>query len=78
MEQREWKIEDGFRMNVSYSMEQLEDAKALLDVDLYKQTYNNLTDVQVQVEDSGILDYLDKEYEKYNGVAVDVLVMILS
>lgn len=72
-EQREWKIEDGFRMNVSYSMEQLEDAKALLDLDLYKQTYNNLTDVQVQVEDSGILDFLDKEYDKYNGVAVDVL-----
>lgn len=72
-EQREWKIEDGFRMNVSYSMEQLEDAKALLDVDLYKQTYNNLTDVQVQVEDSGILDYLDREYDRYNGVAVDVL-----
>ena len=69
----EWKIGDGFRMDVSYSMEQLEDAKALLDIDLYKQTYNNLTDVQVHVEDSNILDFLDKEYDKYNGVEVDVL-----
>ena len=72
-EELEWKIEDGFRMNVPYSIEQLEDAKALLDIDLYKKTYDNLTEIQVQVEDSNILDFLDEQYEKYKGVEVDVL-----
>ena len=30
-EEREWKIEDGFRVDVPYSLEELEDAKALMD-----------------------------------------------
>ena len=64
-EEKEWKIEDGFRMNVPYSIEELEDAKALLDIDLYKKTYDNLAEIQTQVEDSGIIDFLDTEFDKY-------------
>ena len=41
-EEREWKIEDGMRVDVAYSLEALEDTKALMDIDLYKKTYNNL------------------------------------
>lgn len=72
-EEREWKIEDGFRMDVPYSLEELEDAKALLDIDLYKKTYDNLTDILVHVEDNGILNWLDEEFAKYEGLELDPL-----
>lgn len=72
-EELEWKIEDGFRADVPYSLEELEDAKALMNMDLYKLTYNDLADLLVQMEDSNILEYLDAEYDKWNGVEVDPL-----
>jgi hypothetical protein len=70
-EEREWKIEDGMRADVPYSLEELEDAKALMDIDLYKKTYNNLSDILVQMEDSKVLEWLDEQYAKYNGVEVE-------
>jgi hypothetical protein len=72
-EEHEWKIEDGFRADVPYSLEELEDAKALMDMDLYKLTYNDLSDILVQMEDSKILEFLDNEYDKYKGVELDPL-----
>ena len=72
-EEKEWKIEDGFRVDVPYSLEEIEDAKALMDIDLYKLTYGKLSDLLVQMEDSKILDFLDKEYDKYKGVELDPL-----
>ena len=72
-EEREWKIEDGTRVDVPYSLEELEDAKALMDIDLYKKTYNNLSDYLVQMEDSDVLAWLDDQYELYDGVEVDML-----
>lgn len=72
-EEHEWKIEDGFRADVPYSLEELEDAKALMNMDLYKLTYNDLSDILVQMEDSKVLEFLDKEYEKYKGVELDPL-----
>lgn len=72
-EEKQFFIKDGFRMDVPYSVEQLEDAKALLDIDLYKKTYDNLSDIHTEVEDSNILKFLDDEFDKYDGVEVDVL-----
>ena len=72
-EEREWKIEDGMRAEMPYSLEELEDTKALLDIDLYKKTYNNMSDVLTQMEDSLNLDWLDEMYEKYKGVELDPL-----
>lgn len=72
-EEHEWKIEDGFRADVPYSLEELEDAKALMDMDLYKLTYNDLSDILVQMEDSKILEFLDNEYDKYKGIELDPL-----
>lgn len=71
-EEREWKIEDGMRASVSYSLEQLEDTKALMDIDLYQKTYNNLTEFMVQMEDSKILEWLDAEFERWDGVEVSM------
>lgn len=72
-EEREWKIEDGTRVDVPYSLEELEDAKALMDIDLYKKTYNNLSDYLIQMEDSDVLAWLDEQYDLYDGVEVDML-----
>lgn len=72
-EEREWKIEDGMRADVPYSLEELEDTKALMDIDLYKKTYNNLSDFLVQMEDSTVLSWLDEQFEKYDGVELDPL-----
>lgn len=72
-EEREWKIEDGHRADIPYSIEELEDAKALLDLDLYKMTYTNLSEYLVNMEDANGLDFLDDEFEKYKGVVVDPL-----
>lgn len=72
-EDMEWKIEDGFRTDIPYSLEQLEDAKALLNEDLYKKTYVNLNDILVQMEDSQTLDYLDEMFKKYDGAVLDPL-----
>ena len=69
-EEREWKIEDGSRVNVPYSLEELEDAKALMDIDLYKKTYNNMADYLTQMEDSMILRWLDEQFELYKGIEV--------
>lgn len=72
-EEREWKIEDGTRVDVPYSLEELEDAKALMDIDLYKKTYNNLSDYLIQMEDSDVLAWLDEQFDLYDGVEVDML-----
>ena len=73
-EEREWKIEDGHRADIPYSIEDLEDAKALLDLDLYKMTYTNLTEYLVNMEDADGLGWLDDDFEKTkNAGEVDPL-----
>lgn len=72
-EEREWKIEDGCRADIPYSLEELEDTKALMNIDLYKKTYNNLSDLLTQMEDSKVLAWLDQMYDKYKGVELDPL-----
>lgn len=69
-EEIEWKIEDGARAQVSFSLEELEEAKALLDIDLYKKTYNHMADYMAHQEDSGIINWLDEQFEKYKGIEV--------
>ena len=76
-EELEFKIEDGFRMNVPYSLEELEDAKALLKIDLYKKTYDKLGEIQEQMEDNGVLEYLDNEFNRWKNVTdIDTLEMV--
>lgn len=72
-EEREWKIEDGHRVDIPWSIEDLEDAKALLDIDLYQKSYSRLTDYLVQMEDANCLKFLDDEFKKYDGVELDPL-----
>lgn len=72
-EEKEWKIEDGHRVNVPYSMEDLQDAKIMLNLDLYQETYNDINDYLIQMEDSQVINFLDEEFEKYDGVSLNPL-----
>lgn len=72
-EEHEWKIEDGHRVNIPYSIEDLEDSKALVDLDLYKESYSNLAEYLVNMEDADGLGWLDEMFQKYDGVTVDPL-----
>lgn len=72
-EEKEWKIEDGHRVNIPYSIEQLEDHKALLNMDLYKKTYDNLSEYLTQMEDSKVIDFLDEQFEHFSGLELDPL-----
>lgn len=69
--EREWQIEDGCSTDMPYSLEQLEDTKALMNIDLYKKTYADMSEFLTQMEDSKILAFLDKAYDDYKGVTVD-------
>lgn len=72
-EEREWKIEDGHRVNIPYSIEELDDHKALLNIDLYKKTYDNMAEYLTQMEDSKVIDYLDEQFEYFSGLELDPL-----
>ena len=72
-EEREWKIEDGHRVNIPYSVEQLDDHKALLNMDLYKKTYDNLAEYLTQMEDSKVIDFLDEQFTYFEGLELDPL-----
>lgn len=72
-EEKQWTITDGHRINVPYSVEELEEAKALLELDLYKRTYDYMAKIMTDMEDQQIIDFLDEEFIKYSGVELDPL-----
>lgn len=69
----EFLIEDGHRVFVPYSIEQLDDYNALLKVDLYKKTYNHISEYMSNMEDSEELKYLDEEFMFAEGLDLDPL-----
>lgn len=72
-EEKEWKISDNHRVNIPYSVEELDDAKALLTMNLYQKSYTNIADYLTQMEDSKVLGFLDEMFVKYSGVDLDPL-----
>ena len=70
---KEWKIEDGSRVQYSASVEELEDIKSLSDIDMFKKTYNDMTRFLVDLEDGKGLNWLDDMFEKYNGIQINPL-----
>lgn len=72
-EQLEWTIDDGTRIDAPFSLEELNDAKALLQLDLYKKTYDDIGRILGDMEDSDILAFLDDQYTKYKGFSLDPL-----
>lgn len=72
-EDQEWKVGEGVKVDAAYSLETLQEHKALLNQDLYQKTYNNLVQLISDMSDSEGYDWLDEEFETYKGVEMDPL-----
>ena len=65
-------IEDGPRWNMPFSIEEIEDAAALLDINYYNRMVDEIVRTQEMQECMIVIDFLNKEFEKYNGVETDI------
>ena len=72
-EDREFKVGEGFKADAAYTLEELQEHKALLDMDLYTKTYNDLCTLITDMADSDGFDWLDREKAKYEGLDLDPL-----
>mgnify|MGYP003531014180 FL=1 len=72
-EDREFKVAEGFKADSAYTLEELQEHKALLDMDLYTKTYNDLCMLITDMADSDGFDWLDREKAKYDGLDLDPL-----
>lgn len=72
-ENRSWEIEDGFRADASYSLEELDEAHALAKMNLYQRSYNDLSRLLTDMEDNYGFDYLDEKFDEYDGAEFDLL-----
>lgn len=65
-------IEDGPRWNMPFSIEEIEDAAALLDINYYNRMVDEIVKTQEMQECMTVIRFLNDEFEKYNGVASDI------
>lgn len=65
-------IEDGPRWNMPFSIEEIEDAAALLDINYYNRMVDEITRTQEMQECMTVIKFLNNEYAKFNGVKTDV------
>lgn len=72
-EDREWKIGEGCRIDASYTLEELQEHKALANFDLYQRSYNDLVMLLSSTADKDGYDWLDEMYNKYEGVELNPL-----
>lgn len=66
-------IEDGARMNMPFTIEEIEDAAALLDINYYNRMVDEVVRVQEMLENMKAIKFLNDEFKKYNGVVTDPL-----
>lgn len=69
----EFKVGEGFKADSGYTLEELQEYKALLDMDLYTKTYNDLCLLITDMADSEGFKFLDDEFKKYEGLDLDPL-----
>lgn len=65
-------IEDGARWSMPFTMEEIEDAAALLDINYYNRMVDEIVKCQEMQEGMTVIKFLNKEFEKYNGVEADI------
>lgn len=65
-------IEDGARWNMPFSIEEIEDAAALLDINYYNRMVDEIIKCQEMQEGMTVIKFLNTEFEKYNGVTTDI------
>lgn len=64
-------IEDGARYNMPFSIEEIEDAAALLDMNYYNRMVDEIVRVQEMQECMTVIQFLNDEFLKFNGVVTD-------
>lgn len=65
-------IEDGARWNMPFSIEEIEDAAALLDINYYNRMVDEIVRTQEMMECMTVIQFLNDEFKKYNGVKTDI------
>jgi hypothetical protein len=69
---RKFAISDGCRFQLPFTVEDFAEANASLNFNLYSRLVQELVVNQEMFEDESILEYLDEEFNKYNGYDSDV------
>lgn len=65
-------IEDGQRWNMPFSIEEIEDAAALLDINYYNRMVDEIVKCQEMQEGMTVIKFLNDEFKKYNGIAANI------
>lgn len=65
-------IEDGPRWNMPFTIEQIEDAAALLDINYYNRMVDEITKTQEMEECMTVIKFLLDEQAKFNDVQTDI------
>lgn len=66
-----YNIEDGPRWNMPFSIEEIEDAAALLDINYYNRMVDEITKTQEMEECMTVIKFLIDEHDAYNEVQTD-------
>lgn len=69
---RKFAISDGCRFQLPFTVEDFAEANASLNFNLYNRLVQELVVNQEMFEDESILEYLDEEFNKYDGYDSDV------
>ena len=69
---RKFLISDGCRFQLPFTVEDFAEANASLNFNLYNRLVQELVVNQEMFEDESILEFLDEEFDKYNGYDSDV------
>lgn len=69
---RKYKISDGCRFQLPFTVEDFAEANASLNFNLYNRLVQELVTNQEMFEDQSILEFLDMEFEEYDGYDSDI------
>lgn len=69
---RKYKIADGCRFQLPFTVEDFAEANASLNFNLYNRLVQELVTNQEMFEDQSILEFLDMEFDEYDGYDSDV------
>lgn len=61
-------IEDGPRWNMPFTIEEIEDAGAMLDMNYYNRMVDEIVRTQEMIESQSVLKFFETEYQKFKGV----------
>jgi hypothetical protein len=65
-------IEDGQRWNMPFSIEEIEDAAALLDLNYYNRMVDEIVKCQEMNEGMTVIQFLNDEFKKYQGTTPNI------